>query len=129
MNDIALAKALGYTVYHYDKDVRENQYYCLMDPDFNAVVMWPFQAGERKTETEAWADASKFSTSLDAMHLVEDEIERRGLQERYIQELDRLVTYERDEGWEWFRWGILRATPEQRCLAAFRAIEEPPHAH
>ena len=53
--------------------------------------------------------------------LLEDRIEERGLQEQYIQALDKLVTYERREGWEWFRWGILRATPAQRRDAALKA--------
>lgn len=57
-----------------------------------------------------------------AARLLEDEIERRGLQERYIQALDKVVTYERREGWEWFRWAILRATPAQRRDAALRAV-------
>lgn len=63
-----------------------------------------------------------FTTSHYGAHQAEDEIARRGLQERYIEALDRLVTYERESGWIWFRWGILRATPEQRCEAAWRAM-------
>ena len=63
-----------------------------------------------------------YTTDYAATSLVEDGIERRGLQESYIQALDKLVAYERESGWEWFRWGILRATPDQRCRAAVAAI-------
>ena len=63
-----------------------------------------------------------YTTDQTAVRLVDDEIERRGLQEPYIQALDKLVTYEHESGWVWFRWGILRATPEQRCQAAVIAI-------
>lgn len=62
------------------------------------------------------------STDLADVRQLEDEIERRGLQEAYIQALDSFVTYERSEGWQWFRWGILRATPEQRARAFLKAI-------
>jgi hypothetical protein len=61
--------------------------------------------------------------SLSAARLLEDEIERRGVQEDYIRALDKLVTYEREEGWMWFRWGILRATPEQRARAFLAVME------
>lgn len=66
----------------------------------------------------------KFTASLDAIRLVEDEVERQGLQERYIEVLDKLVEYERAKGWTWFRWGILRATPAQRAQAAYAVLRE-----
>lgn len=52
---IALAQALGWSVYHYDKDVESRCYYMLMDHEFDPVVIFD---GERKTEEEAWDDAA-----------------------------------------------------------------------
>ena len=66
-------------------------------------------------------NAQSALTGRELSDLLEDRIEERGLQEQYIQALDKLVTYERREGWEWFRWGILRATPAQRRDAALKA--------
>lgn len=59
-----------------------------------------------------------YTTEHAAARLVEDEIERRGLQQRYV---DELLTFEREADFsaEWF---LIRATPEQRCLAALRAL-------
>lgn len=54
--------------------------------------------------------------------LLEDEIERRGLVKEYIFALDKLVTYPAEESWQGYRWGILRATPEQRARAFLTAV-------
>jgi hypothetical protein len=48
--------------------------------------------------------------SVVAARLLEDEIKRRGLQERYIYELERIIV-SRDH------WEYIRATPEQRAQA------------
>ncbi|MBY3623788.1 hypothetical protein HGO21_30190 [Acinetobacter sp. CUI P1] len=59
----ALAELMGYTVYHYDKDVPERCYYMLVDPtgDYSTI--------ERPTEEIAWLDAPWFTgdpaTSLE----------------------------------------------------------------
>lgn len=129
--DIALAKALGYTVYHYDKDYRENCYYCLMSPDFDPVVMMPFRAGERKTEEEAWEDTPRWSSDHNAVASLEDEIDRRGLRWQYLHQLINAVApflcNDRYEEWGYETqnalWQFLRATPEQRCCAALRTLE------
>ncbi len=44
------ALALGYTMYHYDKDVESRCYFMLVDPDGD------YSDKERKTEAEAWED-------------------------------------------------------------------------
>lgn len=124
--DVALARLLGYTVYHYDKDVYRNCYYCLMTPSYHAVL--PFREGERRTEVEAWNDAPS-CTSLDTACLVEDEIERRnqswgmkgdGPRTLYLIALSGIVGAH--PGTESGLWTLLRATPEQRCEAAWLAM-------
>ncbi|OKP91395.1 hypothetical protein [Paenibacillus sp. P32E] len=52
----ALAELMGYSIYHYDKDVEENCYYMLVDPTGD------YQQLDRKTEAEAWADAPDYCT-------------------------------------------------------------------
>lgn len=51
----ALAELMGYTVYHYDKDVPERCYYMLVDPtgDYSTI--------ERPTEAIAWLDEPWFT--------------------------------------------------------------------
>lgn len=117
--DTALAQALGYTIYHYDKDYRENCYYMLMDPNGDPVIAG--RSGERKTEAGAWDDAPNFTTDYDDCRLVEDEIEHRNLQDRYAEALFCLVN---DKALftvvEW--WNLIRATPEERCRAALEVL-------
>lgn len=59
----AIADMLGYSIYHYDKDVAENCYYMLMDPNWDRVV-YGLHAGERRTEEQAWADPPDFSGDI-----------------------------------------------------------------
>ena len=73
--DIAIAKALGYSVYHYDKDVAERCYCMLMDAEFEPVM---FIGGERKTEAEAWDDVHDYSTDGNAMLDLDKEMQARG---------------------------------------------------
>lgn len=75
--DIEIGKLLGYTVYHYDKDVGERCYYMLMTPDFEPVAdLW--HEGQRKTEAEAWNDLPRFSSDGNAMLLLNDMLEELG---------------------------------------------------
>lgn len=71
-----------------------------------------------------------YTTDHAACRLVEDEIERRELWGTYLSALvDILDIYGYDAWYDWDRqWvsavrDILRATPEQRCHAALRALE------
>jgi hypothetical protein len=112
--DIALAKALGYTVYHYDKAQVASCYYLLLDASLDPVVYCPLAAGERKTEAEAWEDVPHFSTSLDAVAVAEDEMDRRGCGAAYRDHLLKLTMYN--------IWGLIRATPQQRVEAALYAL-------
>lgn len=64
----------------------------------------------------------RYSTDPTATRQVEDEIERRGLQQRYTVLLSqRLMDF---SGWLSWRdsWALIRATPEQRCRAALDAV-------
>lgn len=117
--DKACAVALGYTVYHYDKDYEANCYYQLMDREFDPAVMFPYRSGERKTEAEAWGDCPNFSTNYEAARLLEDEIERRGLEYSYSNALVDIVQY---NGTGPIVWAALRATPEQRTRAFLKAV-------
>lgn len=76
--NIKVAKRLGYSVYHYDKDYPNQCFYMLMDSNYEPVadMEWKrfteeyktrrLHTGERKTEAEAWKDAPQFSTDLNA---------------------------------------------------------------
>ncbi len=62
------------------------------------------------------------STDHAAARLVEDAIERRGLELDYTQALARLV---RPDDRHWAvrtSWALLRATPAERCRAALEAV-------
>ncbi|MDH6427246.1 MULTISPECIES: hypothetical protein [unclassified Paenibacillus] len=48
---------MGYTIYHYDKDVAERCYFELTAPDGYPEIVF---GGERKTELEAWADVPNY---------------------------------------------------------------------
>ena len=77
-----------------------------------------------------------YSGSLDAAFEMEEEIERRGLHQEYIQELLQWSssTPTRDiASWQHPHlrgpgartlWRVAHATPEQRCRAALEAVRE-----
>lgn len=58
-------------------------------------------------------------------HYIEDEIEQRGyqIQSAYVNELCELCGVEGYDG----IWKLIRATPEQRCHAAWLVMTEPSH--
>lgn len=61
--NIEVAKRLGYSVYHYDKDYASQNYFTLMDETGEEVILG--RTGERKTAPEAWEDALEWSTNLN----------------------------------------------------------------
>jgi len=63
-----------------------------------------------------------FSSDLIAARLLEDEIERRGLQDEYIRVLLAIVAPDRSTVGTF--WLILRATPSQRSRAFLKAVKE-----
>jgi hypothetical protein len=65
-----------------------------------------------------WKDISAvpcFSSDYNACRQMEDELERRGLVERYCKELDRLV----GPG----IWWLIHASATDRCRAALLAVQ------
>ena len=98
--DIACAKAMGWEPYRTDGV----DYY--------------------KVSPTAMMLATEFepSSDLESARLLEDEIERRGLQEKYLVVLHEVV------GAKWIDygvmdvWSIFRATPEQKARAFLAAI-------
>ena len=128
--DEQCARALGYWVYHYDKDHANNCYYQLLDQDLSPVELLSYRAELRKTETEAWADAPNFSSDSCAASILEDEIERRGLQSKYTTALVQIVAPETEKVTSHLYyaddddfWSLIRATPEQRARAFLEAIK------
>lgn len=60
-------KVMGWSIYHYDKDVPERCYYMLVDDKFEVVAddkPWSLRNGERKTEEEAWKDNRQWSSDI-----------------------------------------------------------------
>lgn len=88
------------------------------------IYAWERPDGERITRY----DVLKGFTDAELVAMVEDEIERRQLQDGYITRLSEIISinlYDFDGGSrhvDAFR--LLRATPEQRCEAASQAVEE-----
>jgi hypothetical protein len=75
-------------------------------------------AGGETYETSALLH---YSTDVQLVRLVEDEIERRELVGPYVKAL-YAITGADD------KWALIRATPEQRCLAALRAARQSAEA-
>lgn len=75
-------------------------------------------------------DCPHYSTDPAAVRQVEDEIERRGLQDPYVMHLCAELECEAlfEENPHRAVWLLLRATPAERCRAAVRAVhaKEPP---
>lgn len=60
----------------------------------------------------------RFSTSHDAVATVRAEIERRGLEPKFVRQLIAMVGYS-----DRTTWRILNASPEQQSRAALKAVE------
>lgn len=73
---------------------------------------------------EATPEPLRYSTDPAAAAHVEDEIERRGLTEQYVDAmLDLLHINAEDRIPAHYQlWALIRATPEQRCRAALVAV-------
>ena len=70
-----------------------------------------------------------YTTDHAAARLVEDEIERRGLRNEYVRALiapgaEEVTSYLWYVGHDDL-WALIRATPEQRCRAAWQVMTEP----
>jgi hypothetical protein len=80
-----------------------------------------------KSAGRHWRDIPAYSTDPAAARLVEDEIERRGLQEPYVRAL--VGGAEEATHRLWYcgvddLWRVATATPEQRCRAALAVVGE-----
>ena len=112
---------MGWSIYRYDKDVPERCYYMLVDKSFDPVVDGGYwNAGERKTEEEAWKDNSPFSTDISAAWKVDEKIRELGLDEVWGNRISRIIFMdnERPSG----TFDIAHASAEQRCKAALLAV-------
>lgn len=58
--DKRIAEMLGYTIYHYDKDIEENCYFMLWNPNGG------FSDIPRQTEIGAWDDCPKFTEDISS---------------------------------------------------------------
>lgn len=63
-----------------------------------------------------------FTTSLDAMRLVEEEIEKRGFDNEYVAALRELQP--RPEFYKGLAWRLMRSTPAQRAEAAYTVLRD-----
>ena len=110
--DAACAKAMGWQP----------------DPARCNVCGWPLEDGicepgncaERPVPKIKYNDPAPYSKEPYLASLLEDEIEKRGLQDVYIDALMRIVEYPAIGEQYWL---LLRATPEQRARAFLAAVE------
>lgn len=90
--------------------------------DFGIIYGW------RKDGKNLGLDVPHFSDDPALVRAVEDEIERRELQNLYAYALADVLNI--GDGWRYEGpggselWALIRATPEQRCRAALKALEE-----
>lgn len=79
MDKLIALQVMGYTMYHYDKDVAEMCYYMLLDAEGDAVVFRAnYREGEHATEEKAWADCPAFSADIAAAWQVVDKLRADG---------------------------------------------------
>lgn len=105
--NIQCARVLGWTVRYPNQNPPHVAYYT--DPGGNEHLEPP-----------------RFATSPSAVLMLEDEIERRRLQAAYVIELSAVVGCELKADREQSArhlWMMIRATPEQRCRAFLKAVE------
>lgn len=74
-----------------------------------------------RDQYDEWGILPEYTTDHTAVRLVEDEIERRGIDARYLYIKHLILIFNPDPEDFVLTWDLLRATPEQRCLAALRA--------
>lgn len=109
--DAACAKALGWANVAPDCHVHDGKDWCGTDPSGTGG----YYGTGRKI-------VPHFSTDRAAAVVLENEIQRRGLQERYVEALYPLVG-----AWQFGmstaeQWLLIRATPEQKCKAFLEAV-------
>ena len=73
LDKLVAIHVMGWSIYHYDKDVEERCYYMLVDSGLDPVAddePWTWHNGERKTEAEAWEDNLPWSTDKTSAWVV-----------------------------------------------------------
>jgi hypothetical protein len=128
-------KVMGYTIYHYDKDVEERCYYMLMDENFDPIandIPWSLHNGERKTEEEAWSDCPKFSSDISAAwnvveKVLSDEQYKWSFGMEYSSVIDWVVDFtprvNHPKAREYPAFQVVASTPSEAiCKAALLAI-------
>lgn len=114
--DAALARALGWT----ERDVP-----FLLDEDGATLTTERFWLNP----SGAYAPLPPFTRTMRATRLLEDEIERRGLEYAYIDVLETIIGADYDEGYGAHSvWKFIRATPEQKARAALATLSAPDRA-
>ncbi|OZQ66092.1 hypothetical protein CA600_12595 [Paenibacillus sp. VTT E-133280] len=115
-----LAELMGYTVYYYDKDVPENCYYMLVDPDGD------YSGIERPSEGMAWLDAPWYVGDPAASL----EVQAKALElnyKAYIDHLDECVNTDElticSEPSYRAIASLLLASPRERAEAAYVTIQ------
>jgi hypothetical protein len=91
----------------------------------------PWTDEEWAQVTHVYVPAPRYTTNSTACRLVEEEIERRRLQAAYTLALMDVLGYDGQQIHQPSAkemWELITATPEQRCHAAWLAVEESSHA-
>ncbi|QUL57546.1 hypothetical protein KDC22_14345 [Paenibacillus tritici] len=111
---------MGWSIYRFDKDVPERCYYMLVDKSFDPVVDGGYwNAGERKTEEEAWNDNRPFSTDISAAWEVLNKVIEMGMEINvgFYQKWDCALDY---RGTQWNEQAD--TAPEAICKTALLAV-------
>lgn len=98
------------------------------------VMQWTINESDRG---KLWLDAEKVfmtlrgnwspSQDIGDARAMEDELERKGLAEKYVRELDRIICDDiADDSPDWLiGWAVIHASPLQRVTAAIKALASP----
>jgi hypothetical protein len=90
------------------------RYHLLLPKDATGPLYEPAPPGMKLADTQQ-VSIPNYSSDYNAVRAMEDEIERRGLVERYCKELDGLV----GAG----VWWLIHASCKDRCCAALLCVE------
>lgn len=82
----------------------------------------PGYCSQRPPPAVRWDEPPPFSSNHAAARQLEDEIERRGLQDEYAYKLIIESSAYCEDRQTAFAWALLRATPEQRARAFLEAM-------
>lgn len=75
-------------------------------------------------DADEWFIVPYYTEDDEVARQLEDEIERRGLQETYVEYLIARVIPTRSDWDAHSAWALIRATPEQRARAFLEAVSD-----